>query len=73
MVTAEEVESEDKVLILKSSLCSKPHNYGFVSGPKEYEQEYQRKKMISFIARAELSLSGAAVDLQWYQDQEAST
>lgn len=31
---AEEGEPEDKVLILKSSLCSKPKNYGFVSGPK---------------------------------------
>lgn len=69
---AEEVEPEDKVLVLKPGLCSKPQNYGFVSRPKEHDREYERVKVISFLVGAELSLRGEAVDLQWYQEQEVA-
>lgn len=69
---AEEVEPEDKVLVLKSGLRSKPQNYGFVSRPKERDREYRREKMISFLAGAELSLRGEAVDLQWDKEQEVA-
>lgn len=69
---AEEVESEDKVLVLKPGLCSKPQNYGFVSRPKERDRDYEQVKVISFLVGAELSLRGEAVDLQWYQEQEVA-